>query len=151
MVRILIVEDDSQIRDIIAKYLTRFNFEVVTAEDGVQALLIARRAQPDVILMDMGLPKLNGWQATQRLRARQETAQLPIIALTAYVMEDDRQRALSIGCNDFEAKPIDFERLLTKIYALLARSSAPSLAGDERPTNIVMPSEETLRADRHLR
>jgi CheY-like chemotaxis protein len=123
--RILLVEDDTLIREMIQLYLTRVGFEVVIAEDGVQALLLVARAQPDVILMDMGLPKLNGWQTTQRLRARPDTAQIPIIALTAYAMEDDQQHALDIGCNAFEAKPIDFESLLTNIRALLAPSSAP--------------------------
>jgi CheY-like chemotaxis protein len=119
MTRILLVEDDSLIRAMIQLYLTRVGFEVVTAEDGVQALLLVNRAQPDVILMDMGLPKLNGWQTTQRLRARPETAQIPIIALTAYALEADQERALNSGCNDFEAKPIDFDRLLMKIRALV--------------------------------
>ncbi len=125
MTRILLVEDDGLIREMTQIYLTRVGFEVVTAEDGVQALLLVGRAQPDVILMDMGLPKLNGWQTTQRLRARPETARIPIIALTAYAMEDDQQHALAIGCDAFESKPIDFERLLTKIHALIALDHAP--------------------------
>ncbi|MEI6179508.1 MAG: response regulator [Chloroflexales bacterium] len=124
MTRILVVEDDSLIREMVSVYLTRFGFEVVTAEDGVQALVLVRRVSPDVILMDMGLPKLNGWQTTQRLRMRQETARIPIIALTAYALESDRQRALNVGCDDFEAKPIDFGKLIAKIQTLLVRAAA---------------------------
>lgn len=121
MARVLVVEDDPPIRDLLATYLTRFGFEVVTAVDGVEALLMVRNTHPDVILMDMGLPKLNGWQTTQRLRAHQATAQIPIIALTAYALEDDRQRALKLGCDAFEPKPINFTSLLTTIDTLLAR------------------------------
>ncbi|MFV9503518.1 MAG: response regulator [Oscillochloridaceae bacterium umkhey_bin13] len=117
--RILLVEDDEQIRTMVCTFLRMADFEVVTASDGVEALLVTREAHPDLILMDMGLPKLNGWQTIQRLRARRDTANIPIIALTAYVMDEDRQRALAIGCNDFEVKPIDFDRLLGKINALL--------------------------------
>ena len=124
MTRILVVEDDSLIREMVGVYLTRFGFEVVTAEDGVQALRLVRSVCPDVILMDMGLPKLNGWQTTQRLRMRQETARTPIIALTAYALESDRQRALNVGCDDFEAKPIDFGKLIAKIQTLLVRAAA---------------------------
>ncbi len=124
MTRILVVEDDSLIREMVGVYLTRFGFEVVTAEDGVQALRLVRSVCPDVILMDMGLPKLNGWQTTQRLRMRQETARTPIIALTAYALESDRQRALNVGCDDFEAKPIDFGKLIAKIQTLLTRAAA---------------------------
>ena len=124
MTRILVVEDDSLIREMVGVYLTRSGFEVVTAEDGVQALVLVRSVRPDVILMDMGLPKLNGWQTTQRLRMRQETARIPIIALTAYALESDRQRALNVGCDDFEAKPIDFGKLIAKIQTLLVRAAA---------------------------
>ncbi len=124
MTRILLVEDDSPIREMIGVYLTRFGFEVVTAEDGVQALMLVRSLRPDMILMDMGLPKLNGWQTTQRLCMRPETARMPIIALTAYALESDRQRALNIGCDAFEAKPIDFGKLLAKIQTLLVRVAA---------------------------
>ncbi|MEI6777852.1 MAG: response regulator [Chloroflexales bacterium] len=119
MAHILLVEDDKPIREMLESYFMRSGFDVITAEDGVQALLLGRSTQPDVIVMDMGLPKLNGWQATQRLRARAETAQIPIIALTAYVMDEDRKRALNIGCDAFEPKPINLVSLLDTIHRLL--------------------------------
>jgi DNA-binding response OmpR family regulator len=126
MARILVVEDDPPIREMVTTYLTLSGFEVITAVAGVQALLLVRNANPDVILMDMGLPRLSGWQTIQRLRARQDTAQIPIIALTAYVLEDERNRAIGAGCDAFEAKPIDFPSLVSNINSLLARSSAPA-------------------------
>ncbi len=107
----------------ITAHLTIFGYDIVAATDGVQALLLAKSVNPDVILMDMGLPKLNGWQTTQRLRARADTAHIPIIALTAYALDDDRKRALGIGCDAFEPKPIDFTSLLATIEVLVARSS----------------------------
>lgn len=122
MSSILIVEDDPLIREMIAAYLTISGFSVHTAADGVQALLMVHTTQPALIVMDMGLPKLSGWQTTQRLRARQETAQIPIIALTAYALDDDRQRALSAGCDAFETKPIDFTSLIATINTLLQRA-----------------------------
>lgn len=123
MPRILIVEDDAAIRDLLARRLEMAGYEIVFVEDGVRALLASVNAAPDLILMDMGLPILNGWQATERIRKRPETSTIPIIALTAYALSEDRYRALNIGCNDFEAKPIDFDRLIRKIERLLAESS----------------------------
>lgn len=125
MTRILVVEDDVAIRDMIAAYLRLSGFHVTTAADGVQALLLVQSAQPELILMDMGLPKLNGWQTTQRLRSRQETRHIPIIALTAYALENDRQHAMHVGCDAFEAKPIDFTSLLATIQSLLDRKATP--------------------------
>jgi two-component system, cell cycle response regulator DivK len=122
MACVFLVEDDEAVRVMVTTYLQRSGFTVVTANDGVQALLLLRSVQPDLIVMDMGLPKLNGWQTTQRLRARRDTAHIPIIALTAYALDKDRQHALSIGCDAFEPKPIDFDSLLTTINTLLARA-----------------------------
>jgi two-component system cell cycle response regulator DivK len=119
MACILLVEDDELIRTMLVRLLKLSGYEVVSAADGVEALLAVGSARPDLILLDMGLPKLNGWQTTQRLRARRETAHIPIIALTAYVMDDDRRRALNIGCNAFVSKPIDFPDLLSTITRLL--------------------------------
>lgn len=123
MTRILIVEDDAAIRDLLARRLEMAGYEIVFAEDGVRAILASVNAAPDLILMDMGLPILNGWQATERIKKRPETSTIPIIALTAYALSEDRYRALNIGCDDFEAKPIDFDRLIRKIERLLAESS----------------------------
>lgn len=123
--RILVVEDDEAVRKMVTTYLKHADFDVATAADGIDALLNVQQISPDLILMDMGLPKLNGWQTTQRLRARAETAHLPIIALTAYALDEDRERALAIGCDAFEAKPIDFARLLTTIHRLLTSGATP--------------------------
>lgn len=123
MPRILIVEDDAAIRDLLARRLNMAGYDAIFAEDGVRAIMASVNAAPDLILMDMGLPILNGWQATERIRKRPETRHIPIIALTAYALSEDRYRALNIGCDDFEAKPIDFDRLIRKIEKLLAESS----------------------------
>ncbi len=123
MPRILIVEDDAAIRDLLARRLTMAGYDAIFAEDGVRAIMASVNAAPDLILMDMGLPILNGWQATERIKKRPETRHIPIIALTAYALSEDRYRALNIGCDDFEAKPIDFDRLIRKIEKLLAESS----------------------------
>ncbi|EFO81312.1 response regulator receiver protein [Oscillochloris trichoides DG-6] len=125
MPRILVVEDDETIREMVATYLRLSGFTVELAVDGIDALTKVRSVQPELIIMDMGIPKLNGWQTTQRLRARKETAQTPIIALTAYALEEDRERAFNVGCDAFESKPIDFTSLIEKIQTLLARSNTP--------------------------
>jgi CheY-like chemotaxis protein len=119
MARILVVEDDYLIQDLVKTFLQQSGFEVITASDGVSALRLAHQAFPDLMLLDMGLPKLNGWQAARRLRSSPVTRHIPIIALTAYAMEDDHRRAMSAGCDAFESKPIDFASLLAKIMALL--------------------------------
>jgi CheY-like chemotaxis protein len=121
MAHLLVVEDDLAIRDLVATFLRRSGHTVAVAVDGIQALTIVRVARPDLIVLDMGLPKLNGWQTAQRLRARQETASIPIVALTAYALEEDRKRAIDVGCDAFVAKPIDFNVLITTIDRLLAR------------------------------
>jgi CheY-like chemotaxis protein len=118
--RILIVEDDAMIREMLVRRLKMDGHTAVVAGDGVRAVVMAHSEQPDLILMDMGLPILNGWQATQRIKARSETSRIPIIALTAYVMHEDRERAFDVGCDEFEAKPVDFIQLSAKITRLLA-------------------------------
>jgi two-component system cell cycle response regulator DivK len=119
MPRILLVEDNEMNRDALSRRLMRRGFEVVFAVDGGEAVARARSESPDIILMDMSLPVLDGWEATRRVRADAETAAVPIIALTAHATTEDLQRALDAGCNDTDTKPIDFERLLGKIQALL--------------------------------
>jgi DNA-binding response OmpR family regulator len=125
MARILIVEDDSMVRDLIARRLAMAGYETVYAEDGVRALVVSYNIRPDLILMDMGLPRLNGWQATHRIKSRAETRHIPIIALTAFALSEGRRRALDVGCDEFEPKPIDFDSLLAKIRTLVQRSAAP--------------------------
>jgi two-component system OmpR family response regulator len=115
---ILLVEDDVLNCESTSRFLTYEGFRVITAVDGVQAVTMAQAHMPDLILMDMGLPVLNGWQATQQLKAAPETRDIPIVALTAYAMAEDRERAFMVGCDDYETKPVIFTRLKTKIRAL---------------------------------
>jgi two-component system, cell cycle response regulator DivK len=122
MTTIMVVEDEAAIRDLLQRRLMLEKYQIITASDGARAIALARSEQPALILMDMGLPILNGWQATQRLKSKLETRAIPIIALTAYSMPEDRDRCLAAGCNDYETKPIDFPRLLQKIHALLEHS-----------------------------
>jgi CheY-like chemotaxis protein len=121
MAKILLVEDDEMNRDMLARRLQRRNYQVVIAVDGAQGVQLAEIEAPDLILMDMSLPVVDGWEATRRLKAAPATRTIPIIALTAHAMADDRQHALQVGCDDYDAKPIDFLRLLGKIQALMAK------------------------------
>ncbi|HNP69546.1 MAG TPA: response regulator [Kouleothrix sp.] len=119
MARILIVEDEALNRDMIARRLGWEGFAVILASDGQQALSLALAEQPDLILMDLGLPLINGWEATRQLKAMPATRSIPIIALSAYVLSNDRMRALDAGCDEYETKPIEFGRLLRKMRLLL--------------------------------
>jgi len=121
MTLILLVEDDLLNREMIGRYLQLQGFEVITAVDGAQAVELAQSQLPDLILMDMGLPILSGWQATAQIKAAAPTHAIPIVALTAYAMAEDRDRAYTVGCDEFETKPVNFLRLKAKIEALLAR------------------------------
>jgi len=126
MAKILLVEDNEMNRDMLSRRLQRRGFEVVCALDGQQALDLAATERPDLILMDMSLPVLDGWEATRRLRvhADPELRALPVIALTAHAMATDEQEALAAGCDDFDTKPVELSRLLSKMNALLERRSA---------------------------
>lgn len=117
--KILLVEDNEMNRDMLSRRLVLRGHEVVIAEDGGRALEMALREFPDLVLMDMGLPVMDGWEATRRLKADPRTASVPVIALTAHAMADDRMRALDAGCDDFDTKPIDLDRLLGKVGALV--------------------------------
>ena len=121
MTTILVVEDESSIRDLIERRLLIERYQVITASDGARAVALARSDQPALILMDMGLPTLNGWQASHRIKTKPETQMIPIIALTAYAMPEDRARCMAAGCDEYETKPIEFPRLLQKIRTLLDR------------------------------
>ena len=121
MVKILLVEDNEMNRDMLSRRLLRKGFEVVMAVDGGQAVSMAESEHPDLILMDMSLPVIDGWEATRRVKAAKATAHIPIIALTAHAMSGDREKALSAGCDDYDTKPIEMPRLLKKIDALLVR------------------------------
>ena len=119
MPTLLVVEDNDASRDALARRLQRRGFDVVLAVDGQQAVSVARSTKPDLILMDLGLPIIDGWEATRQLKADPTTTHIPIIVLSAHAMAADRDTALSAGGDDFDAKPVRFERLLEKIQALL--------------------------------
>ena len=125
MPRILLVEDNEANRDSLSRHLQRRGYEVLTAADGEQGLDRARSAGPDLILMDMSLPVLDGWEATRRLKADPQTRAIPVLALTAHAMADDRQKALDAGCDDYDTKPIDTDRLMGKVRALLGAGGTP--------------------------
>jgi two-component system, cell cycle response regulator DivK len=124
MAKILLVEDNEMNRDMLARRLQRRGHEVVVAVDGAEGLELARREAPTLILMDMTLPVLDGWEATRRLKADPATGGIPIIALTAHAMSEDRARAIEAGCDDFDTKPIEFPRLIGKVDALLGASAS---------------------------
>jgi two-component system, cell cycle response regulator DivK len=121
MAKILLVEDNEMNRDMLSRRLLRKGYEVVMAVDGEQAVAMAQSEKPDLILMDMSLPVIDGWEATRRVKASEASSGIPIIALTAHAMSGDRERALGAGCDDYDTKPIEISRLLEKIDALLAR------------------------------
>lgn len=121
MRKILLVEDNEMNRDMLSRRLLRSGFAVVMAVDGAQGVVMAESERPDLILMDMSLPVLDGWEATRRVRAGETTSAIPIIALTAHAMSGDREKAIEAGCDDYDTKPIEMSRLLEKINALLAR------------------------------
>ncbi len=120
MPKILLVEDNEDNRDMLSRRLTRKGYDVTLAVDGGEGVAQASAAQPDLILMDMSLPVLDGWEATRRIKADPATRGIPIIALTAHAMSDDRDKAVAAGCDEYDTKPVDLPRLLGKIEALLA-------------------------------
>jgi CheY-like chemotaxis protein len=119
MAKILLVEDNEMNRDMLSRRLTRRGYEVTLAVDGEQGVAMARSEAPALILMDMSLPGLDGWEATRQIKGTPETRSIPVVALTAHAMAGDREKALAAGCDDFDTKPVDLERLLGKIEALL--------------------------------
>jgi len=125
MAKILLVEDNEMNRDMLSRRLQKRGYDVVLAEDGQQGVSLAQSEAPVLILMDMSLPVLDGWEATRQLKAAPATRSIPIIALTAHAMAGDRERALEAGADDFDTKPIELTRLLEKIDALLAKKPAP--------------------------
>ena len=126
MSKILLVEDNEMNRDMLSRRLERKGYAVIMAADGAAGVAMAAQTRPDLILMDMSLPVIDGWEATRRLKADSATAAIPIIALTAHAMSEDRDRALAVGCNDYDTKPVELPRLLAKIEALLAPAAAIS-------------------------
>jgi two-component system cell cycle response regulator DivK len=122
MAKILLVEDNEMNRDMLSRRLQRKGHEVLMAADGMQGILMAESHAPDLILLDMSLPVIDGWEAARRLKASPATSQVPVIALTAHAMSGDREKALAAGCDDYDTKPVDFAQLLVKIQAMLDRS-----------------------------
>jgi CheY-like chemotaxis protein len=123
MATILIVEDNEENWDMISRRLQRRGYVVIRAADGQEAVEMAARARPDLILMDVSLPVMDGLEATRRIRAHAETQTIPIIAVTAHAMSGDREKALVAGCDDYHAKPVELPRLLAQMEALLARAT----------------------------
>jgi CheY-like chemotaxis protein len=125
MTTLLIVEDNEMNRDMLSRRLQRHGYKVLVATDGAQGLAAVQEHAPDLILMDMSLPIIDGWEATRQLKLHEGTRNIPIIALTAHAMSGDRQRSLDVGCNDFDTKPIELPRLLGKIEKCLLRATKP--------------------------
>lgn len=123
MTRVLLVEDNEMNRDMLSRRLRKKGFEVDMAVDGAEGVAMARRGAYDIVLMDMSLPVIDGWEATRQLRAVPETRDVPVIALTAHAMAGDRDRAMEAGCSDYDTKPVEIDRLLLKMHALLGTSS----------------------------
>ena len=123
MARVLLVEDNEANRDMLSRRLASRGYQISIATDGRQGIAAAQAEQPDIILMDMNLPEIDGWEATRFLKSQQTTRHIPVIALTAHAMVSDRQRALEVGCDDYDTKPVELSRLLSKMAALIERES----------------------------
>jgi len=122
MPRLLVVEDNEENRDALSRRLQRRGFEVLIAVNGKTGVETAKTEKPDLILMDMNMPELDGWEATRQIKAEESTSHLPVIGLTAHAMPGDRERAIEAGCADYHTKPVDFTKLLAQIEAILQRS-----------------------------
>ena len=119
MAKILLVEDNETMRNMLARRLTRKGYEVLVAGDGREGIAVASREKPALILMDLSLPEIDGWSASRQIKAAQTTRHIPIIALTAHAMRGDREKALAAGCDDYEIKPVDFPRLLSRMDSFI--------------------------------
>jgi CheY-like chemotaxis protein len=126
MAKILIVEDNEMNRDMLSRRLIRRGYEIVMAVDGAEGIAVAKAENPDLVLMDMSLPVVDGWEATRRLKADDATREIPVIGLTAHAMTGDREKVIAAGCDDYDTKPVELPRLLQKIEALLARGGERS-------------------------
>jgi DNA-binding response OmpR family regulator len=124
MAKILVIEDTENTRVLLQRRLKLKNYDVLTAEDAEHGLVLAQNQKPDLILMDVGLPGMDGWEAARQLKANPATSGIPVIALTAHAMQSDREKAVAAGCDDYETKPIDFNSLFARMDALLARGQA---------------------------
>ncbi len=131
MAKILLVEDNDMNRDMLSRRLERKGYDVIVAVDGKQALEMVPSEQPDLILMDLSLPEMDGWEAIRRLKADKTTQHIPVIVLTAHALKTDREGAFEAGCDDYDVKPIDFPRLLEKIERLLGTGTNKSLNSED--------------------
>jgi two-component system cell cycle response regulator DivK len=127
MTKVLLVEDNEMNRDMLSRRLIRRGFQVVFAMDGQQGIDLARSERPDIILMDMSLPVIDGWEATRRLKADDATRSVPVIGLTAHAMSGDREKVIEAGCNDYDTKPVELDRLIGKIERLLGTAKDEAL------------------------
>ncbi|MEW6126213.1 MAG: response regulator [Acidobacteriota bacterium] len=123
MSKILLVDDNEMNSDMLSRRLMRKGYEVTVASDGLQGIAEAHKGFPDLILMDLSLPEIDGWEATRRLKSDATTRHIPIIALTAHALSTDREKALAAGCDEYDTKPVDFQRLLLKIHSFLAKEN----------------------------
>jgi two-component system, cell cycle response regulator DivK len=119
MPRILVVEDNEENRDALSRRLQRRGFEVLMANDGKAGVEMTKTEKPDLVLMDMNMPELDGWEATRQIKAEPETHAIPVIALTAHAMQGDRERAMAVGCSDYHTKPVEFPKLISQIEGIL--------------------------------
>jgi two-component system cell cycle response regulator DivK len=127
MTKILLVEDNEMNRDMLSRRLVRRGFQVVFAMDGQQGIDLARSERPDIVLMDMSLPVIDGWEATRRLKADDATRSVPVIGLTAHAMAGDREKAIEAGCDHYDTKPVELDRLISKIDHLLGTAKGEAL------------------------
>ena len=127
MTRILVVEDNEMNRDVLGRRLARHGYQVLLAGDGAAGLAVARAERPDLILMDLSMPEIDGWECARRLKAEPRTRRIPIIALSAHALRGDREKALEAGCDDFDTKPVDFAALLARMQRLLTPTLQESL------------------------
>jgi CheY-like chemotaxis protein len=142
--KILLVEDNEMNRDMLSRRLTKRGYAVVMGVDGAEGVAMARSESPDLVLMDMGLPLIDGWTATRHIKSDPATARIPVIALTAETAEGDREKCLTAGCDDYDTKPVDLERLIGKIEALLAGAKPNFSPANPRVSASASPSHELL-------
>lgn len=143
MTKILLIEDNPMNRDMLVRRLHRHGFQMITAENGHLGLLAARSESPELILMDMSLPEMDGWELTRILKSDAATRHVPIIALTAHAMVGDRENAIHAGCDDYDTKPVDLQRLLGKIQSSLEKSNPQFFIGDATGSAVPEPRQFT--------
>jgi two-component system cell cycle response regulator DivK len=134
--KILVIEDNEWSRDMLARRLSRRGYQVIAAADGKRGMAMAQSQSPDLILMDMSLPEMDGWEATRRLKADPATRAIPIVALTAHAMATDRKKAMDAGCDDYHTKPVDFEGLVRSLEAFLEARNLPARTGSIVPAGM---------------